>query len=39
LTAGLLAIMSVMRRSTAQVGCDGLHFLMRQRIDHRRFGS
>ena len=35
--AGLDAIMSVMRRSTARVGCDGLRFLMRQRIDRRLF--
>ena len=36
--AGLVAIMSAMRRSTIRVGCDGLRFLMRQRIDRRHFG-
>jgi hypothetical protein len=35
--AGLDAIMSVMWRSTARVGCDGLRFLMRQRTNRRRF--
>ena len=35
-TAGLDAIMSAMRRSTARVGCDGLRFLMRQQTDRRR---
>ena len=29
--------MSAMRWSTARVGCEGLRFLMRQRIDHRCF--
>ena len=35
-TAGLEAIMSAMRWSTTQVGCDGLRFLMRQQTDRRR---
>ena len=31
------AIMSVMQRNTARVGCEGLRFLMRQQIDYRCF--
>jgi hypothetical protein len=37
-TAGLVAIISAMRQSTARFGCDGLRFLMRQQIDCRCLG-